>query len=190
MSFERHTTTSSCAWEVDSSKFYEYFASYSSLHASCQTRIAHCRTHQGLDRQNYLWLPTTTLNLSPRKTIWFSWIGPPVDAQKKRLKKKKRVTKILRLCTKISRRGESRSTVSIFVWSIFELFFQNNFPNSVQTKIDTVNLDSPCQILLFRGLRPFWGASVCWGINFKLVKEVKLICVCSIILRSRVPAIV
>ena len=41
-----------------------------------------------------------------------------------------------------------------------DLFFQNSFPNNIRTKIGTVGLDSPRQILLFRGLRSFWGASV------------------------------
>ena len=37
----------------------------------------------------------------------------------------------------------------------FDLVYQNNFPNNAQTKIDHTDLDSPRQIVLFRGLRSF-----------------------------------
>ena len=46
----------------------------------------------------------------------------------------------------------------------FDLFFQNKFPNHVRTKIVSADLDFPRQILLFRDLRPFWGASDRWQI--------------------------
>ena len=44
--------------------------------------------------------------------------------------------------------------------------FQNNLSKNVQTKTYPEESDLPRQILLFRGLRPFWGASVCLGIIF------------------------
>ena len=50
----------------------------------------------------------------------------------------------------------------IYFWSLF----QDNVPNNAQTKIDHADLDSPRRILVCRGLRPFWGASVCTGIIF------------------------
>ena len=42
---------------------------------------------------------------------------------------------------------ELRSGVSIFVGFIFDLFFQNNFQNIVQTRIDPTDSDSPRRIL-------------------------------------------
>ena len=52
--------------------------------------------------------------------------------------------------------------------------FQNNFSNDVRTKIGTaVDLDSPRQIFLSRGLRFFWGASVCLGIDVLLVSGIQ-----------------
>ena len=54
-----------------------------------------------------------------------------------------------------SRQGESKSALSISVKDVFDLFFQNSFPNNVRTKMDKAEPDSPCQILACRGLRPF-----------------------------------
>ena len=51
--------------------------------------------------------------------------------------------------------GESRSTWSIFVKSIFGLSFFETYENRVRTKIDQVESDLPCLILVCRGLRPF-----------------------------------
>ena len=78
----------------------------------------------------------------------------------------RRVTTIPTSPLESSRQGEFRSAGSIFLWSIFHLFFQSNFQNNAQTKIDPEDLDSPCRILICRGLRPFRGASVCWQIIF------------------------
>ena len=49
---------------------------------------------------------------------------------------------------------------------IFDLFFQNNFPNNSGTKIYLAESDSPRRILLFRGLGSFWGALGRSGIIF------------------------
>ena len=49
----------------------------------------------------------------------------------------------------------------IFYLSCFE-----TCENRVRTKIYLVDLDSPCRILVCRGLRPSWDASACSGINF------------------------
>ena len=45
---------------------------------------------------------------------------------------------------------------------IFDLYFQNNFPKNVQTKIAKAESDRPCQTLLCQGPRSLWGASVRW----------------------------
>ena len=77
--------------------------------------------------------------------------------------------------------GESRSAWSIFVNFIFDLFFQNNFPNYAQTKVNHEDLDSPRQIF------------VPWFVResmFNVILEVKLICVRSIKSCSCVPAII
>ena len=71
-----------------------------------------------------------------------------------------------------SRRVESRSAWSIFVKFIFlTSFFKITFQiHNAQTKIDHTDLDLPRQILLFRGLRPFYGgALVCLGIDLLVV---------------------
>ena len=81
-------------------------------------------------------------------------------------KKNIRATAIPRPPLESSRQEESRSAWSIFVKFIFDLFFQNNFPNNAQTKVDHADLDLLRQILICRGLRPFWGASVCTRIDF------------------------
>ena len=95
-----------------------------------------------------------------------SWIAPPVESQKNNSPKKQKGYKNSRLCMKNCWQRGSRSAVSNFVWSIFDLHFQNNFPNSARTKIDTADLGSPCRILLCRGLWSFSGASVRSGIIF------------------------
>ena len=74
-------------------------------------------------------------------------------------------TTILRPRTESSWRGESRSAWSSFVKFIFDFFFQNNFQNNVRTLLDQAESESPRRILVCRGLRPFWGASVCKGIE-------------------------
>jgi len=71
---------------------------------------------------------------------------------------------ILRLPLESSGRGKSRSAWSIFVKFIFDLFFQNNFPNNAQTKIDHADLDSRSEVSDPSEVSRFVG----------LVKEVKL----------------
>ena len=122
-------------------------------------------------------------------------LEPPLDWTSSRRTRKVNSQKIIRAAT-ISRpplesswQGEIRLEWSIFVKFIFDLFFQNIFPNNAQTKIHQAELDSPRRILVCGGLRPFWGPLDWWQINFYLVKEVMLICVRSIISRSHVSAI-
>ena len=50
----------------------------------------------------------------------------------------------------------------IFYWP---LIFKTS-KHITLTKIEPANLDSPHRILVCRGLRPFWGVSVCWEIKF------------------------
>ena len=38
---------------------------------------------------------------------------------------------------------ENPDLLGTYVWSIFDLFFQNNFTNNIQTRIYQVELDSP-----------------------------------------------
>ena len=86
----------------------------------------------------------------------YSWIERQKYAHKKSIPEKTvRATTIPRPPLESSRREESRSAWSIFVKFIFDPFFQNNFPNNAQTKIDHADLDSPRRIRVFRGLRPF-----------------------------------
>ena len=86
----------------------------------------------------------------------YNWIGRPIRADKKIIPKKNvRAATIPRPPLESYQQEESRSAWSIFVKFIFDLFFQNNFPNNAHTKIDHADLDSPRRILVFRGLRPF-----------------------------------
>ena len=96
----------------------------------------------------------------------YSWSALKVHAQK--TIKTRRVTTHSRPRTDISWRGESNSTVHIFMWPIFDLF-QNNFHDNIQAKVCTADLDLSRQILLCWGLRWFWGASVCWRIDFLVI---------------------
>ena len=66
-------------------------------------------------------------------------------------------------------RGESKSALTIFVKLIFDLFFQNIFPNNVRTKIVRAEWNSPLRILLCRGLKSFCGVLVCSGIDFLVI---------------------
>ena len=69
------------------------------------------------------------------------------------------------------------------------LIFQNMLKlglNKVEPKRTGVALPNTPML---RGLRSIWGALVCAGIDFYVVKEVKLICLHLIISCSRVPAI-
>ena len=119
----------------------------------------------------------------------YSWIGPPVHAHGKLIPEKtRRATTNPRPPLESSRREEVKYAVSIFCVIHFDLFFKIKFPNNVRTKIDTVDLDSPCRILVCQGLRSFWGDSVRTGVNFLVIWEVKLICVRSIISCLLVPA--
>ena len=43
---------------------------------------------------------------------------------------------------------------------------QNTFPKNVQTTLNQAESDSPRQTFQYQGLRSFWGASVCKGIDF------------------------
>ena len=84
-----------------------------------------------------------------------SWIGPLVETHKKTIAgQTRRATTIPRPPLENSQPGKSRSALTIFVNLIFELFFQNNFPTIAQ-KIVKTESESPCRILVFRGLRPF-----------------------------------
>ena len=86
----------------------------------------------------------------------YSWIERQKYAHKKLIPKKiVWAMTVLRPPLESSWQGESRSVWSIFVKFIFDLFFQNNFPNNAQTKIDHADLNLPRQILVCRGLRPF-----------------------------------
>ena len=65
-----------------------------------------------------------------------------------------------------SQQEESRCAVSIFVRSIFGLSLFETCESKAQTKIDTVDLDSPRRIFIRLALIPFRGPSVCWEIDF------------------------
>ena len=86
----------------------------------------------------------------------YIWIAPPVWARKKNdCRKTERATTIPRPPLENSWQGESKSAWFSFVNVIFGLFFQNNFPNIVKRKIVKAESDSPCRILVCRGLRSF-----------------------------------
>ena len=86
-------------------------------------------------------------------------IGPSYDSAPRRSQyltgAQSSCTTILRPPLETHWRGKSKSVWSIFVKFIFDLFFQNNFPNNAQTKIDHADLNTPRRILVCRGLRPF-----------------------------------
>ena len=56
-----------------------------------------------------------------------------------------------------------------FCKSHFDLFFQTNFPTNAQTSLDQAESDSPRQTRLCRGPRSFYGALVCWQIDFLVI---------------------
>ena len=89
------------------------------------------------------------------RTKSYSWIGPPVHAREELIpEKRRRATTNPGPPLESSRREEVKYAVSIFCVIHFDLF-QYKFPNNVRTKIDTVDLDSPCRILVCQGLRSF-----------------------------------
>ena len=114
-------------------------------------------------------------------------LDPSRNTQKINCRKTARATTIPRPPSESFWRGESKSALTIFVKFFFDLFFRNKFPNIVQRKIVKKESDSPRRILVCRGLISFWGALVRPAIDS--LKEVKLICVPSIISCSRVPVI-
>ena len=75
-------------------------------------------------------------------------------------------TTLPRPWTNSSQREESKSGWSIFCVARFDLFFKITFQIMPKKHVDHADFDLPCQTLLFRCLRSFWGASVCWGIDF------------------------
>ena len=77
-----------------------------------------------------------------------------------------RATKNPRSPLESSRQVEPRSMYLVqFCVINFDLFFQNNFQNNVQKSSNQVDSDSHW-ILVCQGLRSFWGALVCWRIDF------------------------
>ena len=78
----------------------------------------------------------------------YSWIGPPVDAHNKIIyRRTRRVTTIPRPPWESTRRGESKSALTIFVKFIFDLLFFETSEYRVPTKIVKADLDSPRRIL-------------------------------------------
>ena len=63
-----------------------------------------------------------------------SWVGSPVDAHEKSTPEKKRATINPRPRMESSRQGESKYTVSIFVWSTFGLLFLKYVKTEPQQK--------------------------------------------------------
>ena len=79
----------------------------------------------------------------------YGWIGPPVETHEKSIAGKMvRAKTIPRPPFESSWQEEPKSALTIFVKFIFDLFFQNNFPNIVQRQIVKVQLDSPRRILV------------------------------------------
>ena len=128
---------------------------------------------RGIDKHRHVWC-YFSLELI---TVWFSLSWSCViqlgcsPSTKINSQKNKRTTTSPRPCTKSSRWGESRSalTMYVFLCDPFSPLFQINFPNNVQTKKVKVESDSSYRILLYRDLRPFWGDSVCSGIDFLVI---------------------
>ena len=100
-------------------------------------------------------------------TLNTAGLDPQYTHTKNDSKQTGRAAKIPRPSLKSSWQEESKSVYIVyFCKTYFRPFFQNNIPDNSQTKIDHAELDSPRQMLLFRGLRPFWGVSLCLGIIF------------------------
>ena len=100
-------------------------------------------------------IPNIVINNDTLQLV-YSWIGPSVETLEKLIPENtERATTDSRPQPKSSRRGESKSSLTIFVKFIFDLSFFETSENRVPTKIVKADLDSPRQILVCRGLRPF-----------------------------------
>ena len=82
---------------------------------------------------------------------------------------------------KVSTRRIQICRVHTFICDNFPPFFQNNFPNNVWTKSYPEESDLPRQTLLCRGLRSLLLRCLDSFFYIQFFKEVKLVCVRSII---------
>ena len=115
-----------------------------------------------------------------RNCVNYSLIGPQVNTHEKWIPEiTNRVTTNPRPRTESSRRGESRFTYWVdFIWSIVDLFFQNNFPKHVRTKMYPEGLDSPRQALQYQISDPS-NASIRSEIIFLNFHRKSSWCVCA-----------
>ena len=140
-----------CVGDAGSLHMWKFTSSQNPRCSATNSKI----TPSWAKKQPFLWfLYIAGLAMDCRVSLrWHFW---PI------YQRTEQATKNLRPRMESSWRGKSRSAGTIFVWSFFHLCFQNTFPNKVQTKIISADLDSPRRTLLCRGLRSFRGVSVRW----------------------------
>ena len=102
----------------------------------------------------------------PKYLSRYNWIGCQVYAHEKLIPEKPTGLRQIRDHVWKALGKKSPNLLCVFLCDPIFTSFQNIFPNNVQTKLCMAESDSPCQILLFKGRRPFWGATVCSVIIF------------------------